>query len=211
MTLRIAMRGWVLVAFLILAVTAKGQPADCGEGPIPDQPLVLRTPGSPDAPLPAVKVGFTAMRTTLGDDPVVYKELDLVMEDGTRKTMFDGVMEADVRFLVAEGQSIDGRVFHRSATKLGAVEFDGQAKQAALLGWEVKIPGPVSARAGNLYAIDATYAAYVASMRLEFGKQQGTTLPGKIRLCIPGNQKGLFDAVLKDPIEIVGSFTAVVK
>jgi hypothetical protein len=151
---------------------------------------------------------------TFGDDKPVYNERELVMEDGTRKGLFDDVLEADIDVIAPEGQSLEGRIFRRTATKIGTSEFEGQENvngQILVQGWEVKIPGPVSARSGNLYAIDATHVACIASMRLEFGRQKGWTLPGKVHLCVPGGQKGLFDAFLKDPIEVVGSFTATVK
>ncbi len=202
----------VMASGLGIAAAAMAQPADCSLGEIPDRPLVLRTTGSPDRLLPAVSLDISALRTTFPDSDTVYRHRDLVMEDGTRKDMFSAVVEADVSLVVPEGEPLDGKVFRLRPTRTGAAETDGQNDVGGVQPiqyWAVKIPNPPGS--GLKYAIEATKAGYIASVRIEFAMHSGKTLPGRIHFCVPGNQVGMFDRVLKDPFEVVGSFTATLK
>ncbi len=75
----------------------------------------------------------------------------------------------------------------------------------------MKILAPATAGSRPAYALDVSRVDYLASARVEFGKQNGKPLPGRIHLCVPGNQKGMFNAVHKDPIEVVRSFVATLE
>jgi hypothetical protein len=113
MSMRTAIRGAVVAASLSIAATASAQQAFCGEGAIPDQPLVLRGPGMQDQPLPAATLKETG--TQLMFDDSVYTVRELEMEGGIRKSLFDGVFAAEVDFLAAKGDNFDRQIFSRAA------------------------------------------------------------------------------------------------
>ncbi len=72
MVLRQAIGVGVMTAGLFIAAAAMAQPADFSQGEIPDLPLVLRTPGQPDRPLPAVTMADAVVWWTSHDGKIVY-------------------------------------------------------------------------------------------------------------------------------------------
>ena len=193
----------LMVVVLGAAAPGAAQPADCSEGPIPEQPLVLRTPGLPDRSLPVVVVAIEGRLTMTSDGrETVYEMRGLTMKDRTGWA----TTEASITVLAASGQLLDGRTFRQLPVKQSDTQ-EKVAGQVVFQGWSIK--GQDMPVAGQY--LDASHVSYVASARVEFGTHNGKQLPGKIRLCVPGGQKGMFDSVLKDPLEVVGSFTATLR
>jgi hypothetical protein len=196
------------------ATAAQTFPADCSSGAIADGPLVLRMPGAPDQPLLAAKVTSLGKMTVTGEDgkDSSYNELELAITDRAPNGLFDKITEVTTDFLVATDQVPDNRIFRKPAAARDTPEYDAQDKvdgQVVFQAWGVKIPAPAGST--NDYSVDLNHVSYLASARVEFGKRSGTSLPGKIHLCVPGGQTGMFNEAPNKPIEVVGSFVATIE
>jgi hypothetical protein len=152
--------------------------------------------------------------TVTGEDgkDTAYNELELAINDRAPNGLFDRVSEVTTDFLVAIDQTPDNRIFRKPAAARDTAEYDAQDKvdgQVVFQAWGVKIPAPAGST--DEYSVDLNHVGYIASARIEFGKRSGTSLPGKIRLCVPGNQTGMFKGAPNKPIEVVGSFIATIE
>jgi len=194
---------------------AEAMPADCSAGEIADQPLMLRQPGEVDQPMLAARIvggGTITVSSEDGEEEETYQILRLELTDRTPSGVFDTVSEISASLLVEPGQSLANRTFRKFPVPEDASEFDGQEKlgdELVFQGWSVKIP--VSDGEYGDYAVNVNHVFYDASVRLEFGPQDGDRLPGKIHLCVPGGQESPFDRPPNTQVEITGSFTATVE
>jgi hypothetical protein len=106
----------------------------------------------------------------------------------------------DVTVAVPKGQALDGKVFRRLPKKSTSEQPSVSAGLPEVQGWSYE-----DRKAGAR----GSHVKYDASLRLEFGKAQGKTLPGAIALCVPKGQKSSFD---KTPTAAdsyaIGSFSA---
>lgn len=204
-----------LAAFgMATSAAAQAIPADCSNSAIPDEPLVVRLAGAAEVPLPVMKfeergaIGFERENGEKASLPT----FGLVMKDRISKRIFDPVGEISVGVLVGEGQTVDGRIFRLLPAVRDTPEDKAQERlegQPVFQSWSVKIPTPGGP--SDSYAIDVNAVFYIASARVEFFKRTGNKLPGKIHLCVPGNQKGGFDEPPNRQVEVIGSFIADVE
>jgi hypothetical protein len=156
---------------------AAGLPADCSSAKPPAQPVEVSIAGTRYAPKSVKLVRAGTMKS--GDTAFDTWRLTLRSEDSVMAPL-----GLDVTVAVPKGQSVAGKVFRR-------VPSDSIAKQPSVSeglpevqGWSYE-----DRQAG----VRGSHVKYVASLRLEFGKAQGKTLPGTIVLCVPKGQKSSFD------------------
>jgi hypothetical protein len=205
-----------MITSLGIAGTAEAQslPSDCSRAAIADGPLVLRMTGAPDQPLLVAKVTSLGKMSTTDYDgkETSYNELELAIYDRSPDGLFDHVKEITTAFLVGIDQAPDNRIFRKPPAAMDTPEYDAQETvggQVVFQAWGVKIPAPAGAT--KEYTVDLNHVGYIASARVEFGKRSGSSLPGKIHLCVPGNQTGMFGDEPSKTIEVVGSFIATVE
>lgn len=189
----------MVLPLLLLATVARAgsMPADCSTGAIPNTPAALFLDAA-KTPLPVTDV-VEAGSISSGEGTPKWISYRLTLHD--TDDIFAPV-EIDVTVLVAEGATLDGKTFRMPPNGAGeppSVEPGTPEVQ----GWSVE---------DKKRSVDLNHVQVDASLRLEFGKRTGDTLPGTLRLCVPGAQKQRVGKdVVKEAVEVVGSFAATVK
>ncbi|HEV7730822.1 MAG TPA: hypothetical protein VGR62_01610 [Candidatus Binatia bacterium] len=188
---------WMPLLLVATVARAGGMPADCSTGAIPDAPATLFLDAA-TTPLPVTDV-VEAGSISSGEGTPKWISYRLTLHD---KADIFAPVEIDVTVLVAEGAALDGRTFRMPPQGSGeppSVEPGTPEVQ----GWSVE---------DKRGSIDLNHVQVNGSLRLELGTRTGNTLPGRIRLCVPGAQKQRVGKdVVKEAVEVVGSFTAIVK
>jgi len=185
-----------LAAFLPCAGIAQSLPADCSAAAAPKGPLSVSVGGVKFTPK-AVTLRRAGGMTTGGEQFDAYN-LTMLSEPNTLMAP----LEADVTVIVLKGQSIEGRVFRRLATKNRDKQPSASKQQVELevQGWSFKNRPE---KAGS------SHAEYLASLRLEFGKRQGDTISGSIYLCSTKGQTSIFNKKpTREDSYAVGAFQA---
>ncbi len=188
---------WLPLLLVATVARAGGMPADCSTGPVPDGPATLFLDAA-KTPLPVSDV-VEAGSISSGEGTPKWISYRLTLHD---KADLFAPVEIDVTVLVAEGAVLDGKTFRRPPDDAGeppSVEPGTPEVQ----GWSIE---------DKRGSVDLSHVLVNGSLRLEFGKRTGDTLPGKLRLCVPGAQKQRIGRdVVKEAVEIVGTFAATVK
>jgi hypothetical protein len=182
----------VLLASPVLAVAQK-LPADCSKAPAPRQPLEISAGGTKFAPK-SVKLARAGDMTS-GDEQFEMFRVTFESEQA-----FNPPLEAGVTVLVRKGQALDGKVFRQLAIKDTGKQPAPSPGTPEVQGWSFK---------NRPAEFDSNHALHMASLRLEFGKRQGDTMPGNITLCVPKGQKTVFDKTpSKEDSYAIGAFQA---
>jgi len=184
------------LAAMPLGAIAQALPADCSKAAAPKQPLEVSVLGTKFTP--------KSVKLRRGND---IKSGDEAF-DGYRLAIssdtddFSPPLEADIAVLTRKGQLVDGKSYRKLAVK----DIDKQPKASDGLpevqGWSMKNrPGKVS----------FSHVEYLASMRLEFGKREGNTIPGAIYLCVAKGQTSMFERTpTTEDSYVVGTFRALI-
>jgi hypothetical protein len=171
-------------------------PADCSTAAAPTQPLEVSVNGARFKPK-SIKLSRTGTMTSGNDQFDTYR-LTLRSED-----TISAPLAADVTIVVRKGQSVDGKLFRRKPVK----EIGEQPLAAEGLpevqGWSFQD------RAANM---TLNHVRYLGSVRLEFGKRQGATIPGSLYLCAAKGQSSTFNKTpTADDSYATGTFEARVE
>ena len=166
----------------LLVSPALAAPPDCSTGTIADTPAGGTVAGKP----------FVPKETTL-DVTKDGMEVDAAKFDKyTLTIMTDGIFNAvSVTMLVPLGKKPDGRVFRVLPTDSIGAQPAAATGVPEVQGWDLQL------EAAN---VDTSFTQEIASIRVEFGQRKGATLPGKIHVCVPGQNA-----------EIAGSFSAALR
>lgn len=189
-----------MVAALVALVMSPGVP-DVSQRPIPNQPVsgkLNRASFRPDR----IELQRLGINKATENGKVVDEAQAFVLRFRTGKDFFAD-QEITVWFTLDRGQAVDGRVL-----TVTPVEFGSEAWQRAR---ERQRPGTSVAR--GISGIHASFKKPGRDMpdtdmhmdkfsaRLEFGKRQGSVVPGKIHLRLPdpagSTLAGTFRATLK--------------
>jgi hypothetical protein len=182
----------VLLASPVLALAQK-LPADCSKAPVSRQPLEISAGGAKFAPK-SVKL------TRAGDMKSGDEEFEMFRVTFENEQAFNAPLEAGVTVLVRKGQSLDGKVFRKLPVKDTSKQPAPSPGTPEVQGWSFK---------NRPAEFDSNHALHVGSLRLEFGKRQGDTIPGNITLCVPKGQKTMFDKTpSKEDSYAIGTFQA---
>jgi hypothetical protein len=182
------------VALAPAAAMAADLPADCSSARPPNKAVEASILGATYAPR-SVKLTKTGTMKS-GDAAFDTWRLALRSEDSIMAPL-----GMDVTVAVPQGAAVAGKLFRRLPT-------ESISKQPAVSDGLPEVQGwSYEDRKGGARG---SHVKYVASLRLEFGKAEGKTLPGAIYLCVPKGQKSSFD---KTPTAAdswaVGTFAAV--
>jgi hypothetical protein len=167
----------VALAFAHAGANAAGLPADCSSAKPPAKPVEVSILGTAYAPKSVKLVKAGTMKS--GDVVIDTYRLTLRSEDS-----ISAPLGMDVTVAVPKGQSLDGKVFRRVPSKEISKQPAVSEGLPEVQGWSYE-----DRKAGKR----GSHVKYVASLRLEFGKAQGKTLPGTLYLCVPKGQKSSFD------------------
>jgi hypothetical protein len=156
------------------------EPAGCSASAIPDTPVKGTVAGKPFV----VKSADVAIGKGFGVNEVKFDSYDLTL-------MVDGIFNAlTTRVIVKEGSRADGRTFRVLETR-------------SVGGQPAAIPGVPEVQSWDLQLeaaqVDTNFTQEVASLRLEYGQRKGNVLPGKIIICVPGQNAtiaGTFNAII---------------
>jgi len=159
--------------------SAAGLPADCSSAKPPAKPVEISIFGTSYAPKSVKLVKAGTMKS--GDTVIDTWRLTLRSEDSVMAPL-----GMDVTVAVPKGQALDGKVFRRVPSNEISKQPAVSEGLPEVQGWSYE-----DRKAG----IRGSHVKYVASLRLEFGKAQGKTLPGTLYLCVPKGQKSTFDKV----------------
>ena len=171
--------GAALAAALLIAATpALAAPADCSVGAIPDTPVSGTVAGKP----------FVPRETSLDVTKDGMEIDDAKFDKYTLTIMTDGIFNAlTVTMLVPLGKPPDGRVFRVLPTDSIGAQPAAAEGVPQVQGWDLQLEAA---------GVDTSFTQEIAAIRVEFGQRKGTTLPGKIHVCVPGQTA-----------EIAGSFS----
>ena len=172
-------------------------PADCSKASVPAQPVEISILGTKFSPK-SIKLRSSGAMSA-GDEHFDSYQLTFLNEDD----MF-APLEADFAVIVRKGQSLDGKVFRKLPTKETSKQPSPSPTGGLpeVQGWSVK---------DRKAQADQSHVTSIASLRIEFGKRQGDTMPGKIYLCVPKGQTTIFDKTpSKEDSFAVGTFTATI-
>lgn len=182
----------VLLASPVLALAQK-LPADCSKAPAPKQPLEISAGGTKFTPK-SVKL------TRAGDMKSGDEEFEMFRVTFDSEQAFNPPLEAGVTVLVRKGQALEGKVFRNLPVKDASRQPAPSPGTPEVQGWSFK---------NRPAEFDSNHALHVGSLRLEFGKRQGDTIPGNITLCVPKGQKTMFDKTpSKEDSYAIGTFQA---
>jgi hypothetical protein len=172
--LRIAL---FVFALLPAAGFAAGLPADCSSAKPPAKPVEISILGTTYAPTSVKLVKAGTMKS--GDVVIDTWRLTLRSEDSVMAPL-----GLDVTVAVPKGQSVAGKVFRRVPSNEISKQPAVSEGLPEVQGWSYE---------DRKASVRGSHVKYVASLRLEFGKAQGKTLPGTLYLCVPKGQKSTFD------------------
>jgi len=191
---------WLALAPPVRAADAPKPPKDCSVDPAPDGKLVLHVD---DAAYPlAVATIRSQQKMSIGDEDSKesFEVFGLSLRDA--ESIFPP-HQLEVSVMVRDGEKLDGRTFRR-------LPVDDMKQQ----------PTPVKAEGDwmpEIQSLEVTsepdQIAYehgiLASVRVDFGKQAGDVLPGRIRACIaPGQTDSTFLPAPTRAIVVEGAFEA---
>jgi hypothetical protein len=176
------MRRTVAAATLATLLThaganAAGLPADCSSAKPPAKPVEVSILGTTYAPKSVKLVKAGTIKS--GDVVIDTYRLTLRSEDSIMAPL-----GMDVTVAVPKGKALDGKVFRRVPSNEISKQPAVSEGMPEVQGWSYE-----DRKAG----VRGSHVKYVASLRLEFGKAQGKTLPGTLYLCVPKGQKSSFD------------------
>jgi hypothetical protein len=189
-----------LTAAFLAASTEFGMaqqlPADCSTAAAPTQPLEVSINGTRFTPK-SIKLSRTGTMKSGNDQFETYR-LTLRSEDA-----ISSPLEAEVAVVVRDGQLVDGKVF-----RLLPVKETGKQPLAAdglpeVQGWSFR-SRPAS--------LTLNHVRYLGSVRLEFGKRKGATIPGNVYLCAAKGQTSTFNKTpTSEDSYAIGTFEARVE
>ncbi len=183
----------VLAAASPFAALAQVLPADCSAAAVPAQAVEISIGGAKFAPKSIKLVSAGVM--SLGDEKFDSYRLSLRNEDD----LF-APMEATVTVIVRQGQRIDGKTFRKLPTKSIDKQPSATSGLPEVQGWSLKNKDAKT---------DLSHVSHLGSLRLEFGQRQGSSIGGKIYLCVPKGQTTMFDKTpSKDDGFAIGTFQA---
>jgi hypothetical protein len=176
------MRRTLAAATLAIALahggpSAAGLPADCSNAKPPAKPVEVSILGTTYAPKSVKLVKAGTIKS--GDVVIDTYRLTLRSEDSIMAPL-----GMDVTVAVPKGKALDGKVFRRVPSNEISKQPAVSEGMPEVQGWSYE-----DRKAG----VRGSHVKYVASLRLEFGKAQGKTLPGTLYLCVPKGQKSSFD------------------
>ena len=166
----------VLAAMAPAGVAAE-LPADCSTAQPPAKPVEASVAGANYAPASVKLVAGGTMKS--GDTEIEMWRLALRSED----SLF-APLSVTVTVAVPKGQSLEGKVFRKLPVKSTMDQPSVVKGLPEVQGWSYE-----DRKAGAR----GSHVKYLASLRLEFGKAEGKTVPGTIYLCVPKGQKSSFD------------------
>lgn len=151
------------------ALAAKAAPApDCSKLPVPDVPVKGVVNGQPFVPN-EISIHMTPLGMVINEDK--FDRYDLSIES-------DGIFNAaSVDFLVRAGTRPDGKTFRVFPTDSISAQPAAASGTPEVQGWDLEL------ESAN---VDTSFTQEIASIRVEFGKQTGDMMPGKIYFCVPG-------------------------
>jgi hypothetical protein len=191
---------WLSLAPPAAAADAPKPPKDCSADPAPDAKLVLHIDEK------AYPLGVATIRSqqkmSIGDDDAKesFEVFALSLRDA--ESIFPP-HQLEVSLMVRDGEKLDGKTFRR-------LPVDDMKQQ----------PTPVKAEGDWMPEIQSLEVSsepdqidyehgILASVRVEFGKQAGDVLPGRIRACIaPGQTDSTFLPEPTRAIVVEGAFEA---
>lgn len=181
------------VAALPAVGMAQPLPADCSKAAAPKRPLEISVGGTKFKPK-IVKLA-PAGGLSAGQDQFDLYRLSLRSED-----VASPPLEAEVTLIVRRGQRIDGKVFRRLPVREAGKQPSVFKGLPEVQGWTFRNR---PAQAG------LSQAEHVGSLRLEFGKREGSVIVGSLYLCAPRGQKTAAGAApMKQDSYAVGTFQA---
>jgi hypothetical protein len=169
------------LAALVFASPALAAPADCSGAAIPATPVRGTIKGKAFVPTD-VHVNFT--RNGMGVNDVQFDRYALDLDAG------DIFNELSVDMLVPAGKPIDGRTYRQVQ---GGISKQPMAAEGTpeIQGWDLQY---------DPAGVNTNFGLDDGTLRVEWGRRSGDSIPGKIYFCVPGAGA-----------EIMGTFTATVR
>ena len=185
------------LALALLPVAARAElPADCSAAKPPAKPVEASIVGAKYAPSSVKLVVGGSMKS--GDTELDMWRLALRSEDSVFAPL-----SVTVTVAVPKGQSLEGKVFRKLPVESTMDQPSVVKGLPEVQGWSYE---------DRKSGARGSHVKYLASLRLEFGRAEGKTLPGSIYLCVPKGQKSSFD---KTPVAAdsyaIGTFQALMQ
>jgi len=169
------------LAALVFAAPARAMPADCSSAAIPATPVKGTVKGKAFVPTD-IHVTFT--KNGMGVNGVQFDRYALAFDAG------DIFNELSVDMLVPAGKPIDGRAYRQVPGDIGTQPMAAEGTPE-VQGWDLQFEAA---------GVNTNFGLDEGTLRVEWGRRSGDSLPGRIHFCAPG-----VDA------EIMGTFTATVR